>query len=95
MIAVYADCNVDEKNVAEFISVAKELIEKTREEEGNISYELIRSTRDASVFAFLEKWKSEEALELHMVTGHFTGIVPRLGQLMNGELKINVHEVLI
>ncbi|MDD3141050.1 MAG: putative quinol monooxygenase [Lachnospiraceae bacterium] len=95
MIAVYADCNVKEEHVAEFISVAKELIEKTREEVGNISYELIRSTSDEGVFAFLEKWKSEEALELHMVTGHFTGIVPRLSQLMNSELKINVHEVLI
>ena len=33
---------------------AKELIEKTREEVGNISYELIRSTSDEGVFAFFQ-----------------------------------------
>jgi quinol monooxygenase YgiN len=95
MIAVYAKSNVKEENAEKYLELAKILVEETRKETGNISYELIRGMEDKTVFAFLEKWESPEILAAHMKTPHFTSIVPQLGELREGGPEIAVHEVLI
>ena len=42
MIVIYAKCIVSGQNVEEFLKVAGKLVEDTRKEPGNISYELIQ-----------------------------------------------------
>ena len=95
MLAVYAYGIVEEENVDKFIEIARKLVGETVKESGNVSYELIRGVSDRKIFAFLEKWESKEALDLHMKTEHFTSLVPELGKLMNGEMKIQAHEVIV
>lgn len=95
MIAVYAKSKVNENNVEKFMSLAEQLINETRKEKGNISYELIREIEDRTILAFMEKWESQEILDIHMKTPHFTSIVPQLGELIEGEMQITIHEVVI
>ncbi len=94
MIAVYAKCTVPQHNQEKFISIAKQLVAETIKEKGNISYELIRDTGDSAVFAFMERWESQEILDAHMNTPHFTALVPAMGELLDGEMKVTVSEIL-
>ncbi|MBR2122807.1 MAG: antibiotic biosynthesis monooxygenase [Lachnospiraceae bacterium] len=81
MLKVFAKMLVKEGCVEEFKATAKELIAKSQAEEGNIYYTLNESTADPRVLAFVECWKSKEALEIHEKTEHFTTIQPKLGAL--------------
>lgn len=52
------------------VEISKELIETTLSEEGNIDYQLLKSTDDCTL-TFVEKWESAEALQKHMTAPHF------------------------
>ncbi|MDS0527943.1 antibiotic biosynthesis monooxygenase [Clostridium sp. SHJSY1] len=95
MISVYAKNVVKESKVEEFIKLAKELIEETRKENGNISYELIRVVNTSNELVFLEKWENNNVLDIHMKTKHFTTIVPKLGEMLESEMEIKIHEIII
>lgn len=95
MIVVIAKCIVAEGKVDEFVKVATPLVEETRKEAGNISYEIIQSASNPMEVAFLEKWESQEILDLHMKTPHFTSIVPLLGELTVGEMAVSINQILV
>lgn len=52
------------------------LIEKTRKESGCISYHLHHDLKSPGHFVFIEKWKNEEAIQLHVESSHFKELVP-------------------
>lgn len=58
----------------------KGLLEPSREEEGCCQYELYRDEKIEGLFVMQEIWCSEEALERHMQTEHFTRILSDLEQ---------------
>ncbi|MCI5699280.1 MAG: antibiotic biosynthesis monooxygenase [Lachnospiraceae bacterium] len=95
MIAVYAKCVVSGLNVDKFIALAKELVEETRKEPENISYELIRGREGKNVFAFLERWPSQAVLDAHMRTEHFKRLIPQIQKLSIGGVDIVTHEVIL
>lgn len=47
------------------------VVDATRKEEGNISYELLQNVSDNLSYTILESWKSQEAIDLHMNSAHF------------------------
>ncbi|OKL45075.1 putative quinol monooxygenase [Pseudovibrio exalbescens] len=51
------------------------LIEPSREEPGNISYELYRDKDNDNTLVMIEQFESEAAFEKHAVSEHFTGFV--------------------
>lgn len=95
MLVVYAKCVVSAQNTERFLSFAKELVEETRKESGNISYELIKEKGDRSLYAFLEKWSDKEALDTHMITEHFTRLIPEIKRLVIGDIDIIIHELIV
>lgn len=52
------------------IELANELVYETLQEEGNIEYQLLKSSEDDEL-TFVEKWESPEALKKHMGSPHF------------------------
>lgn len=88
MIKVIVEFNIIPEKKEEFISKAGELIEKSRNESGNISYNLyFNKNNDTGVF--IEEWVSEDALEEHKNTEHFKNIAPELEKLqLNTTFKI-------
>ena len=78
MIKIFAKSLVKEECVDKYIELTKELVEKSRAEEGNVFYSINRSMKNDRIFAFIECWKDQDALDVHNATPHFTGIVPQL-----------------
>ena len=81
MIKIFAKMLVKEECIDKFIELAKELVEKSRTEEGNVFYSINQSVENNCIFAFIECWKDQAAIDFHNATPHFTGIVPQLGSL--------------
>lgn len=81
MIKIFAKMQVKEECIDKFIELTKELVEKSRAEEGNVFYSINQSVDNKCVFAFIECWKDQAAIDIHNATPHFTGIVPQLGSL--------------
>jgi quinol monooxygenase YgiN len=75
----------------ELISKSQNVIESTRQEQGNISYELLASTEDENVLLMFEKWESKEALDIHMQTEHFKAFGTAIKDIIAKELDITVY----
>ena len=80
MIKIVAKMLVKADKVEAFKATAKELVEKSRAEAGNVFYSLNVSTSNPQLLAFIECWKDQEAIDLHNATEHFTSILPKLGE---------------
>ena len=87
MIKIVAKNTVKKENKADFINTAKELIEKSRAEEGCISYTLNESL-DGKYLTFIEEWKDEKSIEsnkwmfyaiLSAVFASLTSILGKIG----------------
>lgn len=46
-------------------------IEGTRNEPGNISYDLLASMTDENTLTFVERWENQEAVDNHFTEPHF------------------------
>jgi quinol monooxygenase YgiN len=67
-----------QENHEKFQELAAELIEKSRQEEGNIAYCLAANKKEPDALFFLECWKSREAIAFHNETDHFKETLPKL-----------------
>jgi quinol monooxygenase YgiN len=91
MIKVVAKGFAQEDKVNEVIEMCKELVELTRKEEGCISYELYQDINDSTILTFIEEWESQEALDKHNKSEHFTRIVPMKGKLMAKPTEVTIY----
>jgi len=62
-----------------FLAATKSLIEKSRAEEGCISYSLYQDPQDKTRFLFFEEWKNQAAVDYHFATEHFQ----KFGEVLN------------
>ena len=90
MIKIVAVMKVKAECVDTFKSLAKELVEKSRAEEGNVSYSLTELIGDPATLAFIEIWKDQTAIDIHNATEHFTGILPKLAELCESSQPVNL-----
>ncbi|AYD90529.1 antibiotic biosynthesis monooxygenase [Actinomyces sp. 2119] len=88
MIHVIATFAVSSDQVDRFIETAQPLVSASRAENGNISYELLRSREEPTRLTFLETWRDDAALQAHSASQHFTTIISRLLLLAEGEPSI-------
>lgn len=95
MIKVVAKFLIKKEKVDEVRSITKELIDQTREEDGNLSYELYQDIDNPQIFSFIEEWQSKEALEAHMGTDHFKKALPELESISAGEPEINSYKLIL
>lgn len=94
MIKIFAKLVIKEECVDKFIGLAKDLVEKSRAEEGNVFYSINRSLEDDRTFAFVECWKDQAAIDFHNATPHFTGTVPQFGDLCEKTFPAELFEEL-
>ena len=90
MIKVIATFTVKADGVDAFLGLAKELVEKTVEETGNISYEMFQDNKNPAKLFMVEEWQSREALDKHLSSAHFTTLVPQMGKYSESKAIINV-----
>lgn len=67
----------DKETLCRFFEVVKKegIMEKTREEEGNIKYEYYFSADRENEILIVEKWKSKEAQQYHDSLDHISRLM--------------------
>jgi quinol monooxygenase YgiN len=68
---ISAQVFIKPEKVDAFLAFSKDLIEKSRAEEGCISYSLYQDPHDKTTFLFFEEWKNQAAIDFHFATEHF------------------------
>lgn len=91
MITIVAKNYIKEGQKQAFIDTAKELIQKSRQEEGCISYALYEDLNQ-NVLTFIEEWKDQAAIDFHNQTEHFTTIVPKLAAFQEQPGEVNFYK---
>lgn len=92
MIKIVAKSVLKDGQKDTYLQLTKELIEKSRQETGCISYHLFQDINDASVLTFIEEWQDKKAIDLHNTSEHFTRIVPLLADLRIGTGEVNLYK---
>lgn len=80
MIRIVVTKRVSPDNVATFEGLTRELVAGSRAEEGCVDYSINKSVQEDGLYAIFEVWASNEALEAHQKTEHFTRLVPLIGE---------------
>ena len=95
MIHILASFEVKNDKLSDFIKLCNELIKESRAEEGCVSYHLQQNTERENYLVFVEEWKSNEAIEKHNASGHFTRIVPLLVEMCENAPVIQTFSRLV
>lgn len=83
MVYVVAKNFVKEGKTREFLKLAKLLEKETNEKDaGCIKYVLVRNRDNPNVFAFIEEWTTQEALDEHIAASHCKEIGAKLVDLL-------------
>ena len=65
------------------------LVEATRQEDGNVSYDLFESASTPRVFYTVETWRSQADFEAHMQTPHLASAVQAAEGNIEGDIAIH------
>ena len=93
-LRVVAHLRAQEGRGAELGQALKGLIEPTRAEPGNISYELLASLDDERNYTFVEEYRDGDALEAHMNTPHVQAAIAAMPELVEGDLDLRTYRLI-
>lgn len=93
MIMVTAKMKAKNGEKDKIIEKSQDIIESSRLESNCISYDLFASTEDDDVLMMFEKWKNQNALDLHMKTKHFKEFGKAIEEFLAEDLKIYVYSI--
>ncbi|RSD28445.1 putative quinol monooxygenase [Mesobacillus subterraneus] len=82
MIIIHAGFKVKPESEQEFLKEIKPLIEASRAEEENISYDLMKDSEKAGVYTMVELWKDMDAVKFHNQTDHFSAFTAKAPEFM-------------
>lgn len=66
---------------ANFVEIAKKLVEASRNDAGCISYDFLESATVPGEYMIVETWENDSLLEVHSEASHFKEYVPQLNSL--------------
>lgn len=93
-LRVVAHLRAQEGKGAALGEALKGLIEPTRAEPGNISYELLASLDDERNYTFVEEYQDGDALDAHMNTPHVQAAIAAMPDLVEGELDLRTYRLI-
>ncbi|AIY06264.1 putative cytoplasmic protein [Planococcus sp. PAMC 21323] len=91
MIIIHANLQVQPAQEQAFLAAAKAVIEGSRQETGNISYDLKKSTDQEQHYTMVEVWKDAEAVQAHNTSEHFQAFVQQAPAFMAAPMDLNVY----
>ncbi|MDF2036963.1 putative quinol monooxygenase [Cytobacillus oceanisediminis] len=77
MIIIHAGFQVQTDKENDFLAEIHRLIDASRAEEGNISYDLLKDTEKEGSYTMVELWKGMDAVKFHNQTEHFTSFTAK------------------
>ncbi|PEE44785.1 putative quinol monooxygenase [Bacillus pseudomycoides] len=92
MIIIHAVFQVDPAKQQAFLEEIQPLIHGSREESGNVSYDLYKDTEKENVYTMVEVWQDAEAVASHNTSKHFTSFVSKANQFLTAPLDIKVYD---
>ncbi|EOP72630.1 cytoplasmic protein [Bacillus cereus VDM006] len=92
MIIIHAVFQVDPAKQQAFLEEIQPLIHGSREESGNVSYDLYKDTEKENVYTMVEVWQDAEAVASHNTSEHFTSFVSKANQFLTAPLDIKVYD---
>ncbi|KGP74447.1 putative quinol monooxygenase [Pontibacillus yanchengensis] len=92
MIITHAHFQIDPTKEQEFLEEIRPLMEQSRAEDGNISYDLLKDTEKENTYTMVEVWKDMEAVEVHGNSNHFTAFLEKAPQFLTAPLQIESYE---
>lgn len=93
MIRLNGFFTVKGEHLEEFLALAEELVEKSRKDEGNIFYALVRDAYNPAEMMFVETWRDDASLAAHSAAEHFTRIVPVLKGMTTEGMRLERMEI--
>lgn len=66
---------IKESETPRILMLLPQMVEKTRNEQGNIFYNVYQSANDANELILHERYADNDALEAHKTSGHYQEIV--------------------
>lgn len=93
-LRVVAHLRAQEGKGAALGEALKGLIEPTRAEPGNISYELLASLDDERDYTFVEEYRDGDALDAHMNTPHVQAAIAAMPELVDGDLDLRTYRLI-
>ncbi len=88
MITIIAKCTAKKDSVDDLPELALELVQSSRKEAGNLSYDFYQDITFPEKFTFIECWKDSATIDSHNATPHFNHFVEKTGQIFAGPLDI-------
>jgi quinol monooxygenase YgiN len=70
-LTIVANVTVQAEYKDELLKAFEKVVDATRKESGNISYDLYEDTSNPLRFTFVETWESQSAIESHNSSAHF------------------------
>lgn len=92
MVCVVAKFLLKDGMYDKALEVVTPLVEETRKEAGCVQYDFAKSNAEKNVVVMLEAWESQNALDVHSQTEHFTKYVPQLSALCQGAPVVETFE---
>jgi len=89
---ISAQVFIQPEKVDAFLSATKDLIEKSRAEEGCVSYSLYQDPQDKTKFLFFEEWKNQAAVDFHFATEHFQKFGETLEECASAPAVITIYD---
>ena len=92
MITIVAKSSIKQCKSEEFKALAERLINESRKEKGNISYNLYQDASNCNILTFIEEWENEEVINIHNNSKHFTSIVPKFADFRDSKTEVNLYK---
>ncbi|MGB1213313.1 MAG: putative quinol monooxygenase [Pikeienuella sp.] len=93
MIVVTGTIDVHPEDVWPATTIAAEMVRRTEQEEGCISYRFYVDINQLTRFRLYEEWRSKEDLALHMETPHMEAFLARIADLRIIDRTVVRYEV--
>lgn len=77
----------------DFLAVARNLVENTRNEPGCMAYDLVTDQENDGICYFVEKYADETAFAAHRASRHFQTYVPQLNDYRSEPSQMTVCKV--
>ncbi|MDR1557515.1 MAG: antibiotic biosynthesis monooxygenase [Tannerellaceae bacterium] len=74
-LTIIANITVYPEFKDELLTAIEAVVKATRQEEGNISYDVFEDINTPLRFTFIENWKSQSAIASHNASAHFLEFV--------------------
>lgn len=93
MIVIHAAFPIDPERRDEAVDRARELAERSREEDGNVEYRVTTDIEDEGMLRFFERYDDEAAFAAHGESDHFGAFEEALPELLAGDPTVTRFDV--